>query len=212
MATPDTKTSVDFFNIVESRQSIREFDPKVKISKEELTEIIKITTTAPSSWDLQHWKFLIFDDQSKKEQLFPIAYNQQQVIDSSAVIAILGDVEANKNAAEVYGDAVSNGYMPEETKNTLISQIESAYESESFARDEAILNASLSAMQLMLTAKAKGYDTCPMGGFDKGKFVETFNIPSRYIPVMLVSLGKRSKDAHESTRFPVEEVIVWNEF
>ena len=32
----------------------------------------------------------------------PIAYNQQQILDASAVVAILGDLEAYKNVEPVY--------------------------------------------------------------------------------------------------------------
>ena len=34
---------------------------------------------------------------------YTIAYNQQQILDASAVVAILGDLEAYKNVEPVYG-------------------------------------------------------------------------------------------------------------
>ncbi|PFP28561.1 hypothetical protein COJ96_13730 [Bacillus sp. AFS073361] len=46
-------------------------------------------------------------------------------------------------------------------------------------------------MQLMLVARSKGYDTVPMGGYDKAKFVEAFGISEQFVPVMLNErLGK----------------------
>jgi len=71
-------------------------------------------------------------------------------------------------------------------KSSLIGQINSAYSDiPAYAREEVIKNASLAAMQLMLAAKAIGLDSCPMGGFNADAFVEAFNVPCRYIPVML---------------------------
>ena len=32
----------------------------------------------------------------------------------------------------------------------------------------------------MLSARARGYDTVPMGGYNKVQFVEEFNIPAHY--------------------------------
>ncbi|WP_280770389.1 nitroreductase family protein [Salipaludibacillus daqingensis] len=201
------------FQTIQERHTVRKYERGVEIPEQELNEILEAATQAPSSWNLQHWKFLVIDDAKKKEQLLPIAYNQQQIVDSSAVIAILGDLEANKNAEYVYQGAVDNGFMTEEIKNTLVDQINGAYKGDSpFPRDEAVLNASLASMQLMLAAKAKGYDTCPMGGFQRERFVEEFNVPERYIPVMLLTVGKAEKPAHETGRFPLEDVVVKNTF
>lgn len=63
----------------------------------------------------------------------------------------------------------------------MILQIEQAYANNAgWARDQAICNASLAAMLLMLAAKAMGLDSCPMGGFDPNQLVKAFAIPDRY--------------------------------
>ena len=97
----------------------------------------------------------------------------------------------------------------------MITQIEEAYaevESSSYRRDEAIRNASLAAMQLMLAVKAKGLDSGPMVGFDADAFVKAFHVPARFIPVLLVAIGKAAKPARPTSRLPVEQTIVWNGF
>ncbi|MNH45853.1 putative NAD(P)H nitroreductase YodC [compost metagenome] len=67
-------------------------------------------------------------------------------------------------------------------------------------------------MQLMLAAKAKGYDTVPMGGFNPEQFRELFNIPERYVTVMLIALGKAAAEGRSTARLPLDEVAQWNEF
>ncbi|MCK6256145.1 nitroreductase family protein [Fictibacillus sp. KIGAM418] len=203
----------DFTDVINERHSVRKYDPSAELSAEEITELLEDAAKAPSSWNLQHWKFLVFHDQQAKEQLLPIAYNQEQVVQASAVVAILGDLEADQNADRVYQDAVDGGFMTEEIKTALVSQIKDAYATRpEMARDEAIRNASLASMQLMLTAKAKELDTCAMGGFNADELVKAFGIPERYLPVMLISVGKAAKTAHQTARFPIQEAIVWNKF
>ncbi|UZJ77942.1 nitroreductase family protein [Fictibacillus sp. KU28468] len=203
----------DFTDVINERHSVRKYDPSAELAAEEITELLEDAAKAPSSWNLQHWKFLVFHDQQAKEQLLPIAYNQEQVVQASAVVAILGDLEADQNADRVYQDAVDGGFMTEEIKTALVSQIKDAYATRpEMARDEAIRNASLASMQLMLTAKAKGLDTCAMGGFNADELVKAFGIPERYLPVMLISVGKAAKTAHQTARFPIQEAIVWNKF
>ena len=127
-------------------------------------------------------------------------------------IAVLGDLEANHNAEKVYGEVVEKGFMSPEVKDILTNQIHGAYTNDQFARDEAVMNASLASMQLMLAAKTKGYDTVPMGGFDRAAFKKEFNVPERYVPVMLISVGKAAADAHGTLRFPLDEVVTYETF
>ncbi|MFB4165157.1 nitroreductase family protein [Alteribacillus sp. JSM 102045] len=197
--------------LMKERHSVRKYDEYI-MPEEDLHEIIEAATQAPSSWNLQHWRFLAVQSDEKKQQLLPIAYNQQQVQDSSVTIAVLGDKEANQAADAVFEESVKNETMTEEIKNQIVANIHGAYEQVGFAHNEALINASLAAMQLMLAAKEKGYDSVPMGGFDREKFKEAFNIPDRYIPVMLISIGKGNGKVRKSFRFPVEDVLINESF
>ncbi|WP_243290751.1 nitroreductase family protein [Bacillus sp. FJAT-47783] len=199
----------NLIQLMEERTSIRQYDPSVKMTEDEVKELLDITTKAPSAWNLQHWHFVVFHHDEAKKRLHPIAYNQSQILDSSVVIGILGDLEANKNIETVYGPLVEQGFIKEEIKETIAGQIQGAYQNKQYARDAAFSNASLAAMQLMLAAKAKGYDTCAIGGFNSELFVKEFNISERYVPVMLISVGKALKPAHKSNRLAVEDVSTW---
>ncbi|AOC56465.1 MULTISPECIES: nitroreductase family protein [Bacillus] len=201
MAT-DQKT----IDILKQRASVKEYDTTHEMTKEELTELLDITTKAPSAWNLQHWHFTVFHSAESKAKLLPIAYNQKQISQASAVIAVLGDLEANQNGEKIYSELAEQGFITEDIKETLMTQINGAYQSEQYAREAAYSNASLAAMQLMIAAKAMGYDTCAMGGFSKDAFIKEFNVSGRYEPVMLISVGKAAKEAHKSNRFDIEQV------
>ncbi|WP_144556944.1 nitroreductase family protein [Bacillus pumilus] len=201
MAT-DQKT----IDILKQRASVKEYDTTHEMTKEELTELLDITTKAPSAWNLQHWHFTVFHSAESKAKLLPIAYNQKQISQASAVIAVLGDLEANQNGEKIYGELAEQGFITEDIKETLMTQINGAYQSKQYAREAAYSNASLAAMQFMIAAKAMGYDTCAMGGFSKEAFIKEFNVSGRYEPVMLISVGKAAKEAHKSNRFDIEEV------
>jgi nitroreductase len=207
-----TMEKCEFFTVVNDRHSVKKYDPSHVMSTEEVRELIDNTQKAPSAWNLQHWKFLIIDKKEQKDKVLPIAYGQDQVVTASIVVCILADTEANKNAEPIFSDAVENGYMTQEIKDNLIGQIEGAYQIPDMGKDQGIMNSSLAAMQLMLVAKAMNYDTCPMGGFDRQKMIETFNIPARYIPTMLITVGKGTEPAHPSSRFSFDEITVFNTF
>lgn len=201
--------------VMEERHSVRAYEKGFKLPEEDLEAILKAAAGAPSSWNLQHWKFLVIESDEMKQKLLPIANNQQQVVDSSVSIAVLGDLRADLNGEAIYNELAEKGLIPENVKEAMLGQIRKVYTgpvAEQVARDEAIRNASFAAMQLMLAAKSLGYDTCPMGGYDARKLVQEFHIPDRYLPVLLISLGKAAKPAHATGRLPLEQLVVRDRF
>ena len=73
-------------------------------------------------------------------------------------------------------------------------------------KDIVNIDSSLMAMQLMLTAKAHGYDTNPIGGFDKENIADIIGYDSdRYVPVLAIAIGKKHK-MHDSVRLPIDDV------
>lgn len=195
--------------VIRERRSVRKYDPTVKISQEEILDILKEATLAPSSSNLQPWKFLVIQDQETKKELRMIANNQEQVETSSAVIAVLGDREMYRNGEKVYRSSFEAGYMDETTMNRMIENTNKLYPSAPVGIRENIasFDAGLVSMQLMLIARARGYDTVPMGGFNKQQFIEKFNIDGRYMPVLLLALGKAAVPGHPTTRLPIEEIV-----
>ncbi|WP_297988842.1 nitroreductase family protein [Anoxybacillus sp.] len=198
-------------SVIEQRKSVRQYDPNASISKEQLTKLLQAAGKAPSAWNLQHWHFVVIFGKEAQQKLLPIAYNQRQIVDASAVVAVLGDLQAHQKTDAVYDPLVAEGKMTKDIKETLAKQIESAYTNAQYARDAAFTNASLAAMQFMLAAKAEGFDTCAIGGFDTKAFMDAFNIPSRYVPVMLITVGKAAAPAHASYRLPIDELTTWVE-
>ncbi|MBD1370779.1 nitroreductase family protein [Hazenella sp. IB182357] len=196
---------------MQERRSVKRYEDYV-IPEQDLQDILAAAASAPSSWNLQHWRYLVITSKEMKEKILPIAYNQQQVVEASATIVMLGDLEANKTGTELFGYAVQQGMLTQEIHDSLLGQINGVYQIPQIARDEAILNTSLSAMQLMLAAKEKGYDTCPMGGFDKEAIVKALNIPDRYIPVMLITVGKAAEPARPAGRLPLERLVINESF
>ncbi|WP_201008260.1 nitroreductase family protein, partial [Paenibacillus glycanilyticus] len=131
----------------------------------------------------------------------------------SAVIAVLGDLEGYKLAEKIYGQTVKAGYMPAETAKSFVERYTGMFASmpTDAVRQIVATDGGLLSMQLMLVARAKGYDTVPMGGYDKEKFMEAFGISNRYVPIMLIALGKAVKPGHPTTRLPIEDVAFFNE-
>lgn len=197
-------------DVINERHSVRKYDPSFKISKEEILNILTEAIKAPSSSNLQPWRFIVIQDEQKKRELRAIAYNQEQVETASAIIAVLGDKEMYKNVEQVYRSAFEAGYLPEDSMNLLIESTNNTYPKapEEVRKNIASFDAGLISMQIMLIAKDRGYDTVPMGGFNKEQFMKQYNIPERFFPAVLIPVGKAAAPAHKTTRLPVHEMLM----
>lgn len=206
-----TKKIKSLSEVIRERHSVRKYDPTYKISNEEIEEMLSEAILAPSSSNLQSWKFIVIQDQETKKELREIAYNQEQVETSSAVIAVLGDREMYNNVEKVYRSANEAGFMDEANMNRLIEGTNKTYPNLPVEKREniAAFDAGLVSMQLMLIAKDKGYDTVTMGGFDNQKFIERFQISERYFPIVLIALGKAAAPAFQTTRLPLNDVVTF---
>jgi nitroreductase len=205
MNTSETSLST----VIRERRSVRKYDPGFKIPQEEILDILKEAALAPSSSNLQPWKFIVIQDEAAKKELRAIANNQEQVETSSAVIAVLADREMYRNGEKVYRSSFEAGYMDEATMGRMIDNTNRLYPSIPLEMREniAAFDAGLVSMQLMLIAKARGYDTVPMGGFNRQQLIDRFQIDERYMPVLLLSLGKAAVPGHKTTRLPIEELV-----
>ncbi|WP_342566179.1 nitroreductase family protein [Paenibacillus sp. FSL R7-0345] len=203
----------DFNEIVYGRRSIKTYDPSVKISREEMTEILKEASTAPSSINMQPWRFLVIDSEEGKQKLAPLSrFNKDKVLQASAVIAVFGDMNNFDYSEEIYSKAVELGYMPQEVKEYQLNAFKPLYSqiSDKDMRDIILLDAGLVSMQLMLVARAHGYDTNPIGGYEKDQIAEAFGMDKeRYLPVMLLTIGKAASEGFNSYRLPVDQTTFW---
>lgn len=207
-------TAPSFYTVLDERRSVRKYDSSVVISDAEINEILEIATKAPSGSNMQPWRFLVITDAELKQKLLPIAFNQQQVVEASAIVVILADTEMYALSEQIYGAAVKAGYMTEEVANNFITNSTNMYSSLPAERlkDIVIFDTGLVAMQIMLTARAKGYDTVPMGGYNKDQLKELFNISDRYVPTLVLPIGKASAAGHPTTRLPLEDIVSYNAF
>lgn len=198
-------------DLINERKSANNFIQGQDITKQELDEIFQLLALAPSCFNLQHTRYLVVMDEKLKELFKEKACPQYKVHTASAAILVLGDKNAYKDAEKLYEPMKMLGMMDEMSYSATIDTIYNLYESrgESFMRDEAIRNASLSAMMFMLIAKDKGWDTCPMIGFNTEVTKNLFKIPENLEPVLLITIGKEDPNNRRlrGYRKPVEEFV-----
>ncbi|WP_099809718.1 nitroreductase family protein [Streptococcus suis] len=200
----------DFNEIMFGRRSVKVYDETVTIDQEEMLDMLNKAITAPSSVNLQPWRFVVVESEAAKAKLRPmVRFNTKQVDTASAVVLIFADMQPQEHTEAIYDRAVTEGKIPQEVRDYQVPAIKNMYDALSPAtmREVVKMDASLAAMQLMLVARSHGYDTNPMSGFDPEEMVATFDLdPDRYIPVLMVSIGKAKEPGFDSVRIEAEKI------
>lgn len=206
----------DFIQVVKERRSAVTFIPDVELPEQDLEAIFQLTKFAPSAFNLQHTHYIVVKDKEAKEKVYQAANKQYKVQTASAVILVLGHMDAYKDVAKINEGLLHLGVLSKQEYDGEVESVTSFYETrgEGFKREEAIRNGSLSAQLFMLAAKEKGWDTCPMIGFDPAAIAEALEVPDRYVPVMLIAIGKENtaKQRPRGYRKPVGEFVSYGRF
>ena len=170
-----------------ARRSIKRYVEGLAVSDEELRALFESVTLTPSSFNIQHWNFVVVRDAEGKRELMARAWGQPQVGQCSAAIVVVADPMQYRQV----GGLLRRSGMPEAEAAKSEKMVMDFYEGkEQLARDEALRSCGMAAMSLMLRATELGYATGPMIGFDAAAVSERLGIKSPQFPAMMIVLGK----------------------
>ena len=192
------------------RRSIRIYDETVKISDDELKQIILEANLAPSSMNMQPWRYVIIASDAAKEKLRPALYgNLKQLETSAAMIVVFNDLHKFELAEKIYDTAVEKGLMPKDVREKQLTNIRNMAQKVDLSKlnVSGMIDCGLAAMNLMYVAREHGYDTCPIGGFNHEMIHDVVELDKdRYSPVMIISIGKAAEEGFPSVRLPFDDV------
>ena len=100
--------------------------------------MIQEAASAPSSSNMQPWRFIVIQDTDVKKELKEIANNQGQVETASAVIAVIGDAEMYHKADQILSQNVAQGFIAEEKKASEIAPAGRSPSMTTIAMDEVL--------------------------------------------------------------------------
>ncbi len=203
---------MDTIELIKQRISTNKFDTSRTLTEAEIKELVSYATEAPSAYNIQNWRFIAVTTPEDKAKLKSLSYNQQKVVDAAVTFIVLGDLRGYEKLPQILKPMVDGGLMDQGMAEGWANTAASSYSgSEQFARDEAIRSASFAAMTLMIAAQAKGLATGPMIGFDPAGVKREFNIPDRYVPVMLLTVGySATGNWPRKPRLGVDDVLAFN--
>jgi nitroreductase len=195
-----------FKDIVMQRFATKKFDGK-RISEDRISELLELVRFAPSALNLQPWRIKIVRDQKTKEQLLPASNNQQQVTTCSHLLVFCADSDYDGLIRRLEGLMQKYG-IAEEIKHQVLGMAReftgkmSADQKRSWSQAQTYLALG----NALNGAKALGFDSCPVGGFDPAEYSRILKIPANLVPVLLCPVGYAAEKPMPKIRFPREDI------
>lgn len=196
-------------DLIEARVSANYFDPAAPVSDEQVAELARLATLAPSAYNVQNWQFVAVRSQEAREKLRELSFGQQKVVDAPVTFIISGTLKAQEQVAAALKPAVDKGILIQPVVDSWTRMAQGSMDGDERAqRDEALRSASLAAMTMILAAEGMGLSSCAMTGFDAAAVHAAFGLDASEVPVMLVAVGHAAQgNWPQKPRRPLAEVL-----
>ena len=194
---------------IKTRRSVKHFDPAHRMTDEEIARLIELAKLAPSSFNMQNYRFVLVRDPELRKQIRAVSWDQTQVTDASLLVILCADLTAHSNHPQRYW-----AHAPQEVQDILVPALTPFYDGKStLIRDEAMRSTGFAGMTLMLAARDMGYDSCPMIGFDAEAVAKLINLPGDHVLSFMLAIGKQAKPVWpRGERLPDSEVVIHDRF
>ncbi|OPY37103.1 MAG: dihydropteridine reductase [Methanoregula sp. PtaU1.Bin051] len=198
---------MQFAECVMRRYAAKKFDGRT-LPEGKVHELLKLVRFAPSALNLQPWKIKVITDKKLKEELRAASFDQEQVTTCSHLLVFCADSDYDSLIVRL-GKLMRDNKVPEETVSMVTSMATGFVAGMSKEQRAAWSQAQtyLALGNALNGAKALGFDSCPMGGFDPAAYSKILKLPSNIAPVMLCPIGFAADKPGPKIRHPLSEIV-----
>ena len=191
-----------------SRSAAKYYDPTATLSDDQIRDLVRIGTSAPTSFHLQNWRFIAVRSPEAKARLRPIAWNQPAITDAAVTFIVFGQLADASTVPDRLAPVVEAGIMPAHMVPDWEIRARIYDDQPQRRRDEAVRTATFGAAAIIYAARSLGLGSTPMIGFDAEAVHREFGLAEDEVPVMLLTVGpERAGNWPQKPRMPVADVL-----
>jgi nitroreductase len=174
---------MEFWDVIESRRSIRDFDSERDVSAEDVEKLLKAALLAPTAGDRQPWHFSVIRDPKTKRAIARFALRQQFIANAPVMIVISGEPE---RSGARWGQIMADLHTVQDT--------------------------SAAAMNILLAATDLGLASCWVSAFRENEIREVLELSDSFLPLVIIPIGYPVKPpGKRPSRRSIEEVTKYIE-
>lgn len=201
-----------FMQAMSFRHACKKFDPQRKISADEFQQILEFGRLSPSSFGMEHWRFVVVQTPEWREKLREACWNQPQITESSHVVVILAKAVAVQPGSDYVKKLFGRRNLPQDAEAAYLARYADHHQAEIAPYMSTFAWASKQcyiALANMLTGAASlGIDSCPIEGFSKSGVEAVLGIDTQQYGVAVVAaFGYRAGEQTPRLRQPLDELV-----
>ena len=198
---------MEFSEIVMKRYAAKKFDGKL-VPEAKVKELEEMIRHSASSFGLQPWKVKVVEDQETKDKLMAASWNQPQIGTASHVLVLCADDDIGSLITRLEGALIKAGASKESLKGYVDVMRGFAEGKDKAARLAWAQKQVYIALGNALNgAKALGFDSCPMEGFDPAQYSKILGLPENIVPTLVCPIGYAADTPRPKVRFAAEDVF-----
>jgi nitroreductase len=203
-----TRTEEKLTDIVRKRRATPAFS-SAPVREEDLRKILRAGLEAPSSYNMQPWRFVVVRDLEQRRRLRVAAMNQEQVEQAPVIIVACGDTEGwREDLEEVIRIGRDHGFNEESHIERKRKNVTNDLGSQPNMAMWVTKQTMIAATTMMWVAEALGYDTGPMEGFYEDQVREVLGIPEHVRVIFLLAIGHlQGEDGSYPGRLPASRTV-----
>ncbi len=195
---------MELLNALEWRYASKKMNGK-QVPEEKVERILEAIRLAPSSMGLQPYTVLVIKDTKVKNQILPIANNQQQIVDSSHLLVFAAWDKITPEHVDDYVNLTASTRnitieSLEQFKNILLN-ISKRPQQENY--EWAARQSYIAFATAIAAAAEERVDATPMEGFNNAALDELLGLKAKGLKsITLLPLGYRDSENDWLAKFP----------
>ena len=173
---------MNVFEAIATRRSIRKFTSQ-DVPMEILGVVIDAGRYAPSSGNVQNWRFILVKDRDNKQKIAEAAMHQLWIASAPIIIVVCSENEKLKQFYGVRGE-----------------------------RLYAVQNCAAAVENMLLTLHSLGLGSCWISDFDEDMLRRALNIPGDIRPQVILPIGYPDEIVPAPTHYTMENVCYFESY
>lgn len=190
------------------RYATKVFDNK-KLPESKVNELLELIRYAPSSFNIQPWKVIVVREQTIKDQLTPVSWNQPQISSCSHLLVFCANLNIKENIDLLEKTMIDNGASKESIKGYVELMVN--FEKHMSAEQKLVWAQKQTYIALanaLNGSKSLGFDSCPMEGFNAQEYSKILNLPTNLVPTVVCPIGYGTDKPKPKLRFALKELMI----
>ncbi|MFH1063590.1 MAG: nitroreductase family protein [Candidatus Woesearchaeota archaeon] len=171
---------METFEAIEKRRSVRDFND-TPVEWEKVGNILRAGQLAPSSGNVQDWKFVAVTDKTTRGALANAALKQHWIAKAPVIIVVYSDPKSTQRFYGLRGEKLYT-----------------------------IQNCAAAIENMLLAATDQGLASCWIGAFDEVMVSKALGAPTDVRPQAMIPIGYTDKEQIESKRHQLVDIVYIN--